>query len=195
MQQESELHAAIHINAEARLILELSRLISLAATNAMLQARHVGKDALGYAVVALELRRFGERMTLRMNDLQEWVAQVMNLSAHIQREQRCRGLLLRAEGGMPASAWMAGLLAEQGRRSQALEADYRAESRKLFDLFNLISRDTTSGRSLANNAYIEAAHAGHYAAGLTQAIRQAQDAIEEMLVVLARLKKLTPEQP
>lgn len=193
MQQESELHVAIHINAEARQILDLSRLISLSATNAMLQARHVGQDALGYSVVALELRRFGERMAGRMADLQEWVAQTMSLSAQIQRERRMRGLLLRTRDEMPEAGWMVEMLDANARHEGELALSCRNENRRLFGLFTLIARDTMVGRSLANNAYIEAAHAGKHTAELTQAVRQVQDAIEEMSAVLARLKNLTPE--
>jgi len=86
----NELKAIAAINEEIKSIVYATENISLTATNAMLVARQAGINAVGFSVVARELRTFSEKMATDMQSLSgliDWQVEVSAGKYHSERNK------------------------------------------------------------------------------------------------------------
>ncbi|WP_050897736.1 hypothetical protein [Methylobacter tundripaludum] len=83
----NELKAIAAINEEIKSIVYAAENISLTATNAMLVARQAGTNAVGFSVVARELRTFSENMATAMQSLSGLIDWQVEVSAGSERNK------------------------------------------------------------------------------------------------------------
>ncbi|MDP1771130.1 MAG: hypothetical protein Q8L15_02520 [Methylobacter sp.] len=85
----NELKAIAETNEEIKSIMHAAESISLTATNAILLANQAGANAVGFSVVARELRMFSEKMATAMQGLSGLIYQQVEATAS-KRHLGCR---------------------------------------------------------------------------------------------------------
>ena len=184
----NELKAIVEITEEIKNIVYAAENISLTAINAMLVARQAGNNAVGFNVVARELRMFSEKTTVAMQGLSKLIYQQVTITASKQNRSRNVAFLTqtRAYGELAQTR-----IAPACVRSQAdvdemerLIADMR---RELQITIRRTAKQCATGLVIARSAAIEAAYAGI----MTPVLRQIAQGVEDVVGNIAeRVKKL-----
>ncbi len=184
----NELKAIAEINEEIKSIVSAAENISLAATNAMLVARQAGINAIGFSVVARELRIFSEKMAIAMQGLSGLIYRQVEITANKRHRQRSLALLIQTGA---YSALAESRIATTCVRSQAaadeMEQVVASLVRELQLTISRTGKQCTTGLVIARSAGIEAAHGG----AMTPVLRQIAQSVEEVVSHIAvRVKKL-----
>jgi len=184
----NELQAIVEINEEIKGIVYAAENISLTATNAMLVARQAGTNAVGFSVVARELRMFSEKMTAAMQVLSTLIYRQVVLAA--SKRHRSHSVVLLARAGSYGDLAQT-RIAPACARSQAdvakMERLIAEMSRELQIAIRRTAKQCATGLVIARSASIEAAHGG----AMTPVLRQIAQGVEEVVVTIAKqVKKL-----
>lgn len=184
----NELKAIAETNEEIKNIVFAAENISLTATNAILVARQAGVNAVGFSVVARELRMFSEKMATAMQELLGLIYQ--QVVAIAGKRNRLRSLdklnTTGAYGGLAQTR-----IAPACARSQAdvdeVERFITSLMRELQVMMKRIEKQCATGLVIARSAGIEAAHGR----SLAEALRQIALGVTEVADnIVVRVKKL-----
>ena len=171
----SELQLIAAANEEIKSIVGVAENISLISVNAMLVARQAGGHAVGFGVVARELRMNSERMAAAMLGLSSLICRLVVAMAR-SRNQTRRLSGLNATGRCSQQAQASISVACQ--RSQAdLSAMAKGVAALRHELLSVISRtgkQCAVGMVIARSATIEAA----YGAAMQAVLRQIAVGVE-----------------
>ncbi|MFU8788848.1 MAG: hypothetical protein ACNA7G_07445 [Methylobacter sp.] len=184
----NELKAIVEINEEIKSIVYAAENISLTATNAMLVARQAGANAVGFSVVARELRMFSETMAAAMLGLSKLIYRQVVLTA--SKRHRSRSVILLTLAGTYSDLAQT-RIAPACARSQAdvfeIERLISEMRRELQITIRRTAKQCATGLVIARSAGIEAAHGGTMA----PVLRQIAQGVEEVVGTIAeRVKKL-----
>lgn len=187
--EDTLLHEIIVVNEEIKRVVGVAYEISLEATNAMLVARRAGADAVGFRVVATELRSFSRRIMQRMTVLQEVIYELSHAIANQQKRLRMHGYFGLVRNGCSRFAGeLEHLLVQERDILAAAGEDIRLRRERLHQQANLAWKDCGIGRALSRNARVEAAAGGSQAGVLLQVAAQVEATIEHVFEILGRLK-------
>lgn len=184
----NELKAIAEINQEVKSIVYAAENISLTATNAILVANQSGVNAVGFSVVARELRMFSERMAIAMQGLLKLIYQQLAATAALRHQAHNLDLLSKtgAYGGLAQTR-----IATACVRSQAavdeLELLIESQMCSLQVSIKRIRKQCATGLVIARSAGIEAAHGG----AMVGVLRQIAQVVTEVTDnILMRVKTL-----
>jgi hypothetical protein len=184
----NELKAIAEINEEIKSIVCASENISLTATNAILVARQAGINAVGFSMVARELRMFSEKMSVAMQGLAGLIYWQVEVIASKRHRVRNLDLLTKAGsfGGL-AQARIAQACARSLADVDEIERLIASQVRDLQVTMRRTGKQCTTGLAIARSANIEAAHGGP----MTPVLHQIAQNVEEVVGNIAgRVKKL-----
>ncbi|WP_040579709.1 hypothetical protein [Methylobacter tundripaludum] len=184
----NELKAIAAINEEIKSIVYAAENISLTATNGMLVARQAGINAVGFSVVARELRMFSEKMAAAMQELAKLIYRQVVVTA--SKRHRSRSVVLFARTGAYGELAQA-RIAPAYARSQAdvdeMERLIAGMLRELQITMRRTAKQCATGLVIARSAGIEAAHGG----AMTPVLRQIAQGVEDVVGNIAeRVRKL-----
>jgi len=184
----NELKAIAAINEEIKSIVYAAENISLTATNAMLVARQAGINAVGFSVVARELRMFSEKMAAAMQELAKLIYRQVVVTA--SKRHRARSVVMLARTGAYGELAQA-RIAPAYVRSQAdvdeMERLIAGMLRELQITMRRTAKQCATGLVIACLAGIEAAHGG----AMTPVLRQIAQGVEDVVGNIAeRVRKL-----
>jgi hypothetical protein len=184
----NELKAIVEINEEIKNIVYAAENISLTATNAMLVARQAGINAVGFNVVARELRIFSEKMATAMQELSKQIYRQVMVTA--SKRHRSRSVVLLTQAGSHGELAQT-RIASACARSQAdideMEQLIASMLRELQITMKRTAKQCSTGLVIARSAGIEAAHGG----AMTPVLRQIAQGVEDVVDnITVRVKKL-----
>jgi len=93
MQRENDLVLIVRVNEDIKAVVRLARQINILALNAILVARRAGAVAMGFGVIADELRSFSLTLTQSMQSLMMLSYESIQIVSAHQRQQRATALL------------------------------------------------------------------------------------------------------
>jgi hypothetical protein len=185
----NELKAIAEINEEIKSIVHAAENVSLTATNAMLVARQAGVNAVGFSVVARELRLFSEKMAAAMDVLSKLIHRKVLLTASKSHRARNMALLGQAGAyGQLANARIGLAYARSQADVRDMEQLNADMMRELRTTVKRTAKQCATGLVIARSAGIEAAHGG----AMTKVLRQIAQDVESEVVdhIAGRIKKL-----
>ncbi|MDP1773673.1 MAG: hypothetical protein Q8L15_15480 [Methylobacter sp.] len=184
----NELKAIAEINEEIKSIVYAAENISLTATNAMLVARQAGINAVGFSVVARELRMFSEKMTTVMQGLSGLIYRQVVATAG--KRHRTRNLVLLTQAGSYgelAQTRIAPACMHSLADVDEMEQLIASLVRELQITMRRTGKQCATGVVIAHSAAIEAAHGGV----MTPVLRQIAQGVENVVDNIAvRVRKL-----
>ncbi len=184
----NELKAIAEINEDIKSIVYAAENISLTATNAMLVARQAGVNAVGFSVVARELRMFSEKMTMAMQELSKLIYRQVLVTANKRNRLRSVTALSRtASYGDLAQLRIASASARSQVDVDEMERLIASTLRELQVAMKRTAKQCATGIVIARSAAIEAAHGG----AMTAVLRQIAQGVEGVVDTIAeRVGKL-----
>ncbi|MDD5216248.1 MAG: hypothetical protein PHQ03_12045 [Methylococcales bacterium] len=184
----NELKIIAEINEEIKKIIDLAEDISLTATNAILIARQAGSNAVGFSVVARELRMFSDKIATAMQELSQLIYQQVSITA--TKRNRLRSVLKLNQASARHELAQTRLASACVRSQSEVDEMERVISNILKSLQIAMKRTVkqcASGMVIARSAGIESAHGGE----MTIALRQVAQSVENVVNNIAiRIKKL-----
>lgn len=185
----SELELIAAANEEIKSIVRVAENISLISVNAILVARQAGGNAVGFGVVARELRMSSERMAAAMLGLSSLIGRLVTATAR-SRSQTRRLNSLKATGRCSQQA-LAAIFAAGQRSQTALSAMAKGTAVMRHDLLGVIGRtgkQCAVGMVIARSATIEAAYGGAMQAVLRQIAVDVETSIGDLSTHIHTLK-------
>lgn len=165
----SELSLISNVNEAIKLSIEASRKIGLLAINANLIAGRAGARAVGFCVVAGELRRFSDGMANMMQGWSSLIYALVRETARSRNQARRLGKL-KAAGRYSEKASEA-ISASYLRSRNALNMITHENSMRVLELQGMIQRaekQRITGEVIARSAMIESAYGGAMRSALQQ---------------------------
>lgn len=184
----SKLGEIAQINEEIKRIVEIAEGISLTAINAMLVAKQSGVTSIGFGVVARELRKFSEQMTLIMQELTKKIFGLLRVVAHQMNRERLMRCL--CDAGKHGGASYDYIEDSCKCSRKALSADMQ-KAHKLSDellvTLTRVEKQCVMGLAVGRAAKIEAAYGG----ALQSVLKQIAEGVETTIGdVLTRVRGL-----
>jgi hypothetical protein len=188
----SDLIRAVHIHEEIKNIVGASRQINLVALNALLTARQAGVGALGFSVVARELRTLVVRIESAMSELEQVIHALSGSLAENLKHKRVLAYMSQTASGCGAvhpalSKALAAVSHHHTKLDTIVSNDWMQLSSHIGQALQL----SGLGDALARNAKVEAAHGGTMAPVLTQVACRIEDAIGQISDRLRSIQRLT----
>jgi hypothetical protein len=177
----------VAVNEDIKKVIRIAEQIDLAAINAMLIAKKVGQGQSGFSVVSAELRNFSHLLGNAMQQLQQRVAEMVNMMAQAIGAAKMLALLQETQRGLPASAIWEEVLA---RRLQARRDNQAAAEQLHGKLLHALARAEklcAMGLALSYSAKVEAVYGGERSDALKQVSADAERAIADILHTLKGL--------
>ncbi len=185
----NELKAIAEINEDIKSIVYAAENISLTATNAMLVARQAGGNAVGFSVVARELRMFSEKMTMAMQELSTLIyRQVLVTANKRNRLRRVTALSRTASYGDLAQFRIASACARSQADVDEMERLIASTLRELQVEMKRTAKQCATGIVIARSAAIEAAHGGAMAAVLRQIAQGVEGVVDTIAERVGKLE-------
>jgi hypothetical protein len=157
----NELKAIAEINEEIKSIVHAAENISLTATNAMLVSRQAGNNAVGFSVVARELRLFSEKMATAMQGLSGLLyRQIVATAGKRHRLRNMNSLIKAGTHSKLAQTSIASACARSQADIDEMEQLVTSLMRELQITMRRTGKQCTTGLVIARSAEIEAAHGG-----------------------------------
>lgn len=185
----NELQAIAQINRNIKSIVHAAENISLTATNAILVARKTGVNAVGFNIVACELRIFSEKITNAMQELSVLIYQQVVITAN--KCHRLRNVVFLKQ------AISYGELA-QTRVTCACERsqnDVDKMERLIFKLqqelkkaIRRTAKQCATGLVIARSASIEASHGAEMTSVLRQVAQGVEDVVSDIVMQIKKLE-------
>ena len=185
----NELKVIAKINEEIKRIIELAEEISLAATNAILIARQAGSNAVGFSVVARELRMFSDKIAVAMQALSELIYQQVVITA--TKQKRLRNVIKLNQASEHNES--AKILLETARVScqkeiSEMETAISGILKSLRIAMKRTVKQCASGMVIARSAEIESAHGGEMTVELRQVARSVEDVVHNITIRIKQLE-------
>jgi hypothetical protein len=177
----SELQLIAAANEEIKSVVGAAESISLISVNAILVARQAGGHAVGFGVVARELRMSSERMAATMQGLSSLIGRLVTTTAR-SRSQTRRLNSLNATGQCSQQA-QASISAARQRSQADLSAMAKSVAALRYELGSVIGRtgkQCAVGMVIARSATIEAAYGGAMQAVLRQIAVGVESSISDL---------------
>lgn len=177
----------VAVNEDIKKIIRIAEQIDLAAINAMLIAKKIGHGQSGFSVVSAELRNFSHLLGNSMQQLQQRVAEMVNMMAEAIRAAKMLALLQETGRALPDSALWEPVLA---RRLQARHDNQSAAEQLHGRLQLALSRAEklcVMGLALSYSAKVEAVYGGERSDALKQVSADAERSIADILHTLKGL--------
>jgi len=192
----SELTLIASVNESIKQAISASESISLIAINANLMAGRSGARAVGFCVVAGELRMFSDRMSKTMHG---WSTMIYVL---VQDTARCSNHLrylnkLHETGARSAKA-QAALVEACARGKDAFDVIKASNSVRVLELQGLINRaakQRVMGEVIARSAMIESAYGGTMQSVLRQIAGSIDVSINNLTSHIRNVGHLTQKVP
>ena len=188
MKKSNDLVRMVNLNEHIKAVVYLASRINLLALNSILMARQAGGFALGFGVIAHELREFSKELTLIMSNLMAVSGAAVNAVSQCQKQRRLESLLQRADSASPAGVLSQQLLIAANHRQefdQALHAAYQHLNVFLEDA----DKHGRFGSVIARSLKIEATYSGQYRSTLTEVAQQFDQYIESVPTRINQLKR------
>jgi hypothetical protein len=185
----SELQLIAAANEEIKSVVRVAEKISLMSVNALLVARQTGGHAVGFGVVARELRMSSDRMAAAMLGQSSLIGQLVVATAR-SRSQTRRVNSLNATGRCSQQA-QASISAACQRRQDDLLAVAKGVTTLRHELRNFTvrtSKQCAIGMMIARSAAIEAAYGGAMQAVLHQIAVGVEASFSDLSAHLHKLK-------
>lgn len=188
----NELKAIAETNEEIKGIVYAAENISLTATNAILVARQAGINAVGFSVVARELRMFSENMAMAMQGLSGLIYRQVVATASKRRRAHSVNLLTQAGTyGELAQTRIAPACVRSQADVDEMERRIEDMSHELQVSMKRIEKQCATGLVIARSAGIEAAHGR----SLAEVLRQIALVVTEVTDnIVVRVKTLQLRQ-
>lgn len=192
----NELQAIAEINKDIKDIVYAAESISLTATNAILVARKTGVNAVGFNVVARELRMFSEKMATAMQTLSSLIYQQVVLTAGKRHRSRSVILLIQAGSyGELAQSRIAHACVRSQAEVDEMEYLIVELQLKLQTIIKRTAKQCAMGLVIARSASIEASHGGTMTPVLRQVAQGAEDVVNHIAIQVKKLEaKLTKNE-
>lgn len=157
----SELMLISQVNEEIKQVQHIAQDLSLIAINAMLVARQAGDRAVGFGVVARELRLTSDRMAETMQGLSGLMYQLVHATAHGRNlERRMRGLCAAQECNTQSAAAIAPACRAGQRDRSDGGVKVRALAQTILGVVTRTDKQCAGGMVIARSAVIEAVYGG-----------------------------------
>ena len=184
----NELKVIANINEEIKRIIDLAEDISLTATNAILVARQAGSNAVGFSVVARELRMFSDKIAKAMQELSQLIYQQVAITA--TKRNRLRSVI-KPNQASALNELAKTRLASACECSQSEIDEMESVISGILNSLQIAMKRTVkqcaSGMVIARSAGIESAHGGE----MTLALHQVAQSVEDIVNNIAmRIKNL-----
>lgn len=186
----NELKNIAEINEEIKHIITLAEDISLTATNAILVARQAGVNAVGFSVVARELRLFSEKIALEMQTLSQLIYQQVILTATKRHKLRNLTALNKASANYEITQTYLATACIQGQVDlDAIEQRVAEIVILLRTAIKRIIKQCASGIVIVRSAEIESAHGGTMTFALRQVAHDIEGFVSRITVQIKKLEK------
>lgn len=184
----NELKAISEINEEIKRIIDLAEDISLTATNAILVARQAGTNAVGFSVVARELRMFSDKIAVAMQELSKLIYQQVSITAIKRKRLRNVIKLNQASAHHELAKTRLEFACERSQSEvDEMEDVISGILKSLQIAMKRTVKQCASGMVIARSAGIESAHGGE----MTLALRQVAQSVEDVVnSITMRIKNL-----
>jgi len=177
----SDLTLIARASEQIKHVRRLAEDISLIATNAMLVARRAGEHAIGFRVVARELRITSDRMAAAMQALTALIHPLVLAVARCRGAiQRTRSLEMAADTGEMARRTIGEALRDSRQRTCLCLSNIRTMTHQLDTAIRRTGRQCDDGIVIARAAAIEAAYGGSMQTLLSQIARNFEASIAEL---------------
>jgi len=181
----NELQIIAKINEEIKRIIDLAEDISLTATNAILVARQAGSNAVGFSVVARELRMFSDKIAKAMQELSKLIYQQVSITA--TKRNRLRSVIKLNQASTSHELAKTRLEFACERSQSEMEIAISSILKSLQIAMKRTVKQCASGMVIARSAGIESAHGGE----MTLALHQVAQSVEDIVNNIAmRIKNL-----
>lgn len=189
-QQAGDLALIAQANEQIKQVRRLAEEISLIATNAMLVARRTGDNAIGFRVVARELRVTSDRMASIMEGLSGLIYQlVLAVARCCSMRHRTRSLGAAARGSVHAGNIMGAALGESRNKCDGCLCSVRALAQRLDAIIQRTGRQCDNGIVIARAASIEAAYGGNMQPLLRQIAQHFEASIADLAAYIRVLRQ------
>lgn len=188
MQVNNDLVLIVRINEDIKTVVRLARKINLLALNAILLSRRAGSVALGFAVIADELRSFSQQLTQTMQTLMNMsYASVQTVSLY-QRHMRMNKLMALTRQQI-AGAHLHELVSAKHAEADLLRANLLLTYERLQKL--VVDADDASrfGSVIARSLKIEATYGSSFSGLLAQIALEFSQYIDSIPDILNRLQR------
>lgn len=169
----TELRLIAGVNEAIKVAIEASGKIGLLAINANLLAGRAGERAVGFCVVASELRRFSESMAAAMQNWSQLIYELVRETARSRNQARILARL--RDAGCRSDKAQASICTAHERCLQELDELTQANSLRVIALQGMIQRaekQRITGEVISRSAMIESAYGGAMRQMLLQIARE-----------------------
>jgi hypothetical protein len=157
----NELLLVAKVNEDIKQIQRIAEDISLIAINATLVARQAGNSAVGFGVVARELRITSDRMATIMLGLSSLIYRMVLATAQGRSlARRMHSLGLTAQSSEQAGTFIAAARQKSQDKMGDFSRDIQALAHEFRGVVNRTGKQSASGMVIARSATIEAAYGG-----------------------------------
>ncbi|MBI5753294.1 MAG: hypothetical protein HZA59_14305 [Hydrogenophilales bacterium] len=162
---------AADINAYIKVIVEVSRVMNMTATDAMLTAKQADERSRGFTAASSQMRRFNRQLDYSMDEMLRHISRLVLEISALSKDERARQNPAATREMSRANRTLRGLAArrrEEGARHAqgGVQEDWAALGHELHHAFLLLQ----TALGLACGANIESVYGGEMAASLKQAV-------------------------
>lgn len=185
MQADNDLSRIVRINEDIKSVVRLARKINILALNAILLSRKAGHVAIGFGVIADELRIFSRGLTSTMQDLMSISYGSIGIVSQCQRQSRRDRLLEATSDSLDAQRLTHRKFVTHEDSTFLNLHRVFSDIRKL-----LVSADDSSrfGSVIARSLKIEATYGGNFCSMLTQIALEFSHYIDAIPDLLTRIQ-------
>ncbi len=194
----AELRGIVRANEEIKKVAAMAGRVGLMAMNAIFLAKRAGRSALGFGVLANELRSFALDLERQMNLLRDMTGASVGAVTTLLRRAHTDRLLERTrdEARGAGCAIVERLMRARAERFASGEQEHIAAMRRHLDqAIAGTAQLVEMGGVLARSAKIEAAYGGPYSAALMQVSGEFERAIHDIQHSLQALAKQRDASP
>lgn len=185
----SELQLIAAANEEIKSIAGVAENISLISVNAILLARQAGGHAVGFGVVARELRMSSERMAAAMLGLSSLIGRLVIATARSRSQtRRLNSLNVTGRCSQQAQASISAACQHSQADSSAMAKSVAAMRHELLSVIGRTGKQCAVVMVIARSATIEAAYGGAMQAVLRQIAVGVETSVSELSAHIHTLK-------
>lgn len=153
------LRHVVEVNLRIRRVIDVAQDVRYSAVNASLMARRAGARAMGFSVVASELRRFSQELEDIMLALGAQLSTLVKVAAALQKKEREHGLLVSTKESMRGrAAFIDGAIGMARGTLRDLRQQLRENWCRLGAHVRHALRICGTGVALSSSGKIEAVH-------------------------------------
>lgn len=187
MSEDNDLRLIVKINEEVKSIVALARRIDRLALNAILLSRRAGRVALGFGVIADELRRFSKELTQCMQALMSLSYGSVGTVSSFERQKRLAHLVERTQVQLDG-AGVSRKLTTRTLNVSALNAELHSTFVQLQQMLLTADESSRFGSVIARSLKIEATYGGGHSTLLSQVADEFSQLIDTIPTLLAHIQ-------